>query len=82
MNLELFTVLSQRFDRIENSFNLLQTQVNVLQSCIEDHFPEIADDLEAMYAAKLQAYTKERSSFPSFQPDSLNSLESGLPKQD
>lgn len=69
MDLELFRVLTQRFDRLENAFNTLQIQVNVLQSCIEQNFPEFSKELDALYSEKLRDYVKSRESFPVKTPD-------------
>ena len=75
MDLETFKIISQRFDRLETSYNLLQIQVNVLQSIIEKNFPNLQFDLESAYHEKVEAYYKSLPSFLENISDVSNSPE-------
>lgn len=64
MNFDVFTVLIQRLNELDNAHNLLQIQINVLQSVLEKHYPELSADLDFLYSEKCQAYLKERDTHP------------------
>ena len=62
MDLDLFAVVSQRFDRLERHSNLLQIQVDVLEKALLESCPEIAEHLEVMFATQVCAFVSTLAS--------------------